>query len=50
MDRQERVLRGTWGKVQREKTKWLELQIRSLNKIAIWILDILIFVKTVVWF
>uniref|UniRef100_A0A251S063 Uncharacterized protein n=1 Tax=Helianthus annuus TaxID=4232 RepID=A0A251S063_HELAN len=41
---------GTWGKVQREKTKWLELQIRSLNKIAIWILDILIFVKTVVWF
>uniref|UniRef100_A0A251VS36 Uncharacterized protein n=1 Tax=Helianthus annuus TaxID=4232 RepID=A0A251VS36_HELAN len=26
------VLRGTWGKMRREKTKWLELKIRSLNK------------------
>ncbi|KAJ0442754.1 hypothetical protein HanIR_Chr16g0812961 [Helianthus annuus] len=27
------VLRGTWGKVRREKIKWLELEIRSLNKL-----------------
>ncbi|MFS8015116.1 hypothetical protein Hanom_Chr15g01352591 [Helianthus anomalus] len=26
------ILRGTWGKVRREKTKWLELEIRSLKK------------------
>ncbi|KAJ0893606.1 hypothetical protein HanPSC8_Chr09g0379661 [Helianthus annuus] len=45
-----KVLRGTWGRVRREKTKWLELGIRSLNKIAIWILNIFIFVKTIVWF
>uniref|UniRef100_A0A251USJ8 Uncharacterized protein n=1 Tax=Helianthus annuus TaxID=4232 RepID=A0A251USJ8_HELAN len=28
-----KVLRGTWGKVRREKTKWLDLEIRSINKL-----------------